>query len=336
MSEICDSTKILAGIDGGGTRTRLVLTRGDGTLAGFAAGGCCSFVELGIDQAGKVLRELWAAAWKQGNMPPRPADALFIGTGSILSPADAQTNCEIVLNAGLARPGRIEAANDACNALAGALCGRPGLLLIAGTGSVCQGRNAAGQTWRAGGWGHRLNDAGSAHALGLAAIVAATRAFDGRGPATGLSSLVSDGLALGDLREIYRKVHHEGVSRADIAALAAGVVAQAEGGDAVANNIIDDAAAGLVEMVAAAAQHLQLTEPRLALRGGLIEKSAFYRKRFLSRLAVVLPGCKIADDGFAPVFGAAMLAHQVLSGTPPGPEFVKNLRQAAAKMGDAA
>jgi N-acetylglucosamine kinase-like BadF-type ATPase len=86
---------IFAGIDGGGTRTRLALSDGDGRVIAVAETGCCSFVELGRERARREIRKLWHQAWREAHMQPRLADALFIGSGSILSDADAQVNCEL-------------------------------------------------------------------------------------------------------------------------------------------------------------------------------------------------------------------------------------------------
>ena len=84
--------KVLAGIDGGGTRTRLALVYEDGRLLGYAEGGSCSFVDLGLDAARAELARVWAAGWRAAGAKPRPAEALFMGLGSVLSEADARTN----------------------------------------------------------------------------------------------------------------------------------------------------------------------------------------------------------------------------------------------------
>jgi len=321
--------KTFAGIDGGGTRTRVALVRENGALLGFAEGACCSFVELGADGARQVLAQIWHAAWKSANAAPLPADSLFIGTGSILSEADEGTNCDLALSLGLARPGNARAGNDALCALVGGLSGRPGILLISGTGSACFGRNAKGETWRAGGWGHLLNDAGSAYALGLAAMVAATREADGRGGPTTLTALVRKALGLRHFSEIFRKVHHDGFSRAEVAALAPRVVAAAEAGDAVARQLLGESVGAQVEMVVTVANRLGLARPELALTGGLITNASLVRERFLDQLAATLPGFTLARGGFAPVFGAVMLACELATGTPPSAPFLENLRRTA-------
>ncbi len=318
--------KILAGIDGGGTRTRLALAQADGTILGCAEGGCCSFVELGVPGATEAFRSLWRAAWAKVGQAPRPADAVFIGSGSILSGADEKTCESIAVTAGLAREGAVRARNDAWSALAGGLRGRPGILLIAGTGCACLGRNPAGQTWRAAGWGHLLHDGGSAHALGLGAMIAATREADARGPATALTAIVLRALGLRDMADIYRRVHHDGVSRAQVAALAPEIVKAATDGDAVARDLLETGAADLVEAIVTVARRLGLPAPLLALTGGLIENARPYRRLFLDRLATALPGFALATDGLDPVWGSVLLAHEQLAGSPAPDEFLARLK----------
>jgi N-acetylglucosamine kinase-like BadF-type ATPase len=325
---------MFAGIDGGGTRTRLALFCEDGRLAGYAEGGSCCFTDRGIDAAHAALAELWASAWRSAGLAPRPADALYMGMGSVLADADEATNCDLALRLNLARPGGVRAGNDAWNALAGGLSGRPGILLISGTGSACLGRNSRGESWRAGGWGYLLEDVGSAHALGLAAMIAATRDADGRGKSTSLTSMVVKSLGLSELKEIFRKLHHEGLPRSAIAALAPQVVAHAEAGDEVARGILESGADGLTTMVVTVARKLELERPELALTGGLVTRSAPFRRPFLERLGKSLPGFTLAKDGLPPVLGAVMLACEDATGSPPTAEFLRNLRGDAGRLTD--
>src|SRR5689334_8328248 len=270
--------RILAGIDGGGTHTRLALAGEDGGLIGYAEGGSCSFIDLGQDTARAELARVWASAWRAAGSSPRPADALFMGLGSVLSETDARTNCDLAVGLGLGEANHVRADNDAWNAHAGGLTGRPGLLVISGTGSVCLGRSESGSTWRAGGWGYLLNDIGSAHGLGHDALIAATRDADARGEATRLTALVREVLELKDIKEIFRKVHHDGVTRSAIAALAPRVVSHAEAGDAVAREILKRNAEGLAEMTFTVARKLNLREPKLALTGGLVTNAKIFRR----------------------------------------------------------
>lgn len=326
------STEIFAGIDGGGTRTRLALVRADGRLLGYAEGASCSFIEFGLDVARVQLARIWADAWRDADAMPRSVDALFMGLGSVLSDADAQTNCDLARELKLVHTNNVRADNDAWNAHAGGLMGQSGILLISGTGTACLGRNQAGLTWRAGGWGHLLHDVGSAYALGHAALVAATRDVDARGASTSLTALVRTALGLSDMKEIFRKIHHEGVARSSIAALAPQVVSHAEAGDTVAQEILRQNAEGLVEMVITVARKLGSHELSLALTGGLVTNARTFRRMFLDGLSSSLPGFILAQRGLQPVFGAVLLACAQAIGSEPSSSFKQNLRASAARV----
>lgn len=319
--------RIFAGIDGGGTRTRLALADEKGALLSYAEGGCCSFVDRGLEQARTQLEQLWQDAWKKRREPPHPADALFMGMGSILSTAEVQTNCELAVSLDFVGAANVRADNDAHSALVGGLLGQPGILLISGTGSACFGRNEQGQTWRAGGWGYRLNDIGSAYGLGLSAMVAVTRAADGRGQSTRLSAAVMHHLGIKDVTEMYRRVHEQQLDRTEIAELAPSVIAAADAGDFVAQQILKVQMEGLIEMVVVVANRLRLSQPLLALTGGLISSAPLFRKMFLEDLNKASPGYRLAQDGLPPVLGSVILAAEAATGTKAPIGFVENLRR---------
>src|SRR6185436_17233044 len=121
--------------------------------------------------------------------------------------------------------------HDCRIALAGGLSGRPGIVLIAGTGSSCFGMNAAGEAWRSGGWGHLLADEGSGYWLGVKGLEAAVRAYDGRGAPTALLDQLQRHLGLPDMNDIMHRLYVTGMSRAELAALAPIVIAAAADGD---------------------------------------------------------------------------------------------------------
>jgi|ERR1044071_6633800 N-acetylglucosamine kinase-like BadF-type ATPase len=324
--------KIFAGIDGGGTQTRLALADENGALLSFAKAPSCSFVENGLEVARERLDALWRAAWKKTGQPGRAVEALFMGMGSILAPHDARINCELAVSLEFVRPNRVRAENDAFNALAGGLCGRPGILLISGTGSACFGRNAQGKTWRAGGWGYRLHDPGSAYAFGLAAIIAVTRQADKRGQPTALTAVVREALGIREIADIFRRVHSEKFDRADVASLAPLVVETAARSDQVARRILTENADALVEMVLTVARELELPKPELALTGGLITGAKEFRRVFLERLEAALPGFRVAEGGFPPALGAVLLACELATGEKAPVKFLENLRASSAAM----
>jgi N-acetylglucosamine kinase-like BadF-type ATPase len=258
---------------------------------------------------------------------------LFMGMGSILAETDSQVNRELAEGAGMVQPGRARAQNDAVCALAGGLCGRPGVLLISGTGSACLGRNGQGHLWRAGGWGYRLHDAGSAYQLGLEALIAATRDADGRDAPTPLTAFVLKFLGIAEVEEIYRRVHERSLERSEIASFAPQVAAFAGSGDPVSLSILDRNAAGLVEMVVTVCNRLNLEGPELALTGGLISSASLFRELFMRKLRASLPGLHLAADPLPPVLGAVLLAAENLPEFQREP-FTLRLRQSSAAIQD--
>jgi glucosamine kinase len=277
--------KVAAGIDGGGTSTRVVLFDPNGLPLGRGEAGGSNYHTIGPIGTRENLSLAFAQAWRNSGLEPRPVEAAFFGMAGVVSAVGVETIRSIALEARLAVSEGIEVDHDIRIALAGGLAGAPGIALIVGTGSSCYGRNAEGATWRSGGWGHVLDDLGSGYDLGLQAMVAATRALDGRGPPTSLLSRVLEFLQLDDLQDIMHKLYVEGVTRAR-------------------------GARELAAMVAAVAKELFPREPevRVAAAGGLMNHSRSYFKRAAEEIAQTTPGAQLLQPGLEPVLGAGLLA----------------------------
>lgn len=159
---------------------------------------------------------------------------------------------------------------DAEAALADAFGDAPGILLIAGTGSIAWGRAEDGRLVRCGGWGAMLGDEGSGYGLGVAALRAAVRAADGRGHATGLADAVLGQLGLDRPEELIGWASR--ASKAQIAALGPLVLQHAVEGDTVALTLRDDAARELAAHVTVLHERLGPWQapPEVAFAGGLI------------------------------------------------------------------
>ena len=126
--------------------------------------------------------------------------------------------------------------NDTVAGLTGGLSGRPGLALIAGTGSACLGVNAHGERWLCGGWGALADDVGSAPWVGLRALQAAVRAEDGRAGPTALRDIVFGFLGLTEPRQFISRVHNQGLERAELGRLAPLVADACRSGDGAAGH----------------------------------------------------------------------------------------------------
>ncbi len=220
------------GVDAGGSGSRAVVVR-DGLV-----------VERRDLGPINVLLHADAVDRLAGAVTDAGAVAAGFGLAGLRSESHARE-----LTAELARRtgARVAVGDDTDAALAGAFAGKPGIVVIAGTGSGAAGRNAAGRTVRVGGHGFLLGDEGGGYWIGREAVRAALRAADGTGPTTALTAVVER--AFGSLGGAELEVHRHPTERALLARLVPGVVAAAP--DAEAARILGEAAAYLTELAAA-------------------------------------------------------------------------------------
>ena len=183
---------VFVGIDGGGSRATAVATDVEGRELARVEGGP-GRIRLDAPGTGAhVLADLV-------DHVIREAGARLPAAGLICALAGAgREDARRELAAALLREAvaiRLRVVTDAEAAYQDAFGGGPGILLIAGTGSIAWGRDADGRTIRAGGWGALLGDEGSGYDLGLRALRAVLHAHDGRGPATGLTGTIGPEVA---------------------------------------------------------------------------------------------------------------------------------------------
>ena len=146
--------------------------------------------------------------------------------------------------------------DDAVVALAGATAGEPGIVTIAGTGSIAFGRNAARQTARVGGWGYIFGDEGSGFDIARQALRAALRAEEGWGPSTALRRALIEATGSADANGVLHSFYTPDWPRSRVAGLAPLVDEAAMGGDAIARDILHNAAQQLAMLTSAVRQQL--------------------------------------------------------------------------------
>ena len=193
--------------------------------------------------------------------------------------------------------------SDAELVVYGSYGSHPGMVVIAGTGSIALLRDADGQLHRCGGWGPRIDDAGGGFWLGRQACKAVARMLDGRGPDTLLIRPVAayvraDADDHESVRAALRRASIDGVAR-----LGAAVLTYAEEGDAVAHSIRDAGAVALAELISTldpAAHHT------VTVYGSLWQNAAYLAEvsgecgRPLERLNDLLDAVTMAIDPPAP------------------------------------
>ena len=305
--------KNVLGIDGGGTRTRAAIMDDRGDILGICVGNTSNYDDIGIDAARENIRQVVDCARGKAGINTDHFDAVFLGIGGVSSAADRAIVRKMASDLQLAPEKYIEADHDIRIALAGGLSGRPGIVQIAGTGSSCYGRNAAGQSWRSGGWGPLLADEGSGYWFGIEAMKAATRASDGHLSSTTLLPIVLDYLNLKDIDAIMHRVYAENMSRSEIASLSPLLIKAAKDGDAVSLEIVETGIQNMAQCVSIVAQKLNLQDQcELSLTGGVFQAGDFIIERMRSAVQERIPRCTVEMAELPPVVGSCLLALDLL------------------------
>lgn len=320
------SRRFVLGVDGGGTKTLCLAVAEDGTLLGRGEGGPANPYSYGMERswqsiASAVDSALAEAATAVETGWSGTAAAIYLGVSGVERPNDVAEVQARATTAGWAP--EVLVSNDAVIALAAGLRGQggPGVVVIAGTGSIVYGVDAAGRTARAGGWGPFLGDEGSGYDIGRRALIAVVRAHDGRGQPTELTDLARRELGFGQPEELITMAYGRGgkppLERYAVARLCGIVSLAAVHSDAVAVGILDDAARQLVEGVGAVAGRLGLGRGAVELPvvatggvfriGGEVFSRAFQRELAgLGTSAGVLT--RVVRPSLSPAAGAALRA----------------------------
>jgi glucosamine kinase len=176
----------LIGIDGGGSGTRARLTDSAGRVLGHAGAGP-SGLSLGVDAAWAQIDLAIARSFASAGLPVATARECALGLG--LAGVNFKEQAEDFRRKG-GHFAYLALETDAATMLLGAFGGKPGVVVIAGTGSVGEVLRQDGSRGSVGGWGFPVGDEGSGAWLGLRAVQAAQRALDGRGPRGALAEAV--------------------------------------------------------------------------------------------------------------------------------------------------
>jgi N-acetylglucosamine kinase-like BadF-type ATPase len=308
--------------------------RFDGVVLARGEAGPSNVYELGIDQSRRVIAEAAHVAWREAGLPgekPCAFLAIFGGVAGAGGPEEQRALASALAAEFGVAPGSTRVDHDLRIALAGALAGEPGVVLLAGTGAAAYGRGVKGDAGKAGGWGALLDDGGGGTWIGLQAMRLVVRVADGRAQPTPLAEAVLGQLNAANPRELLHRLqpaHAAPLQRAAIAALAPLVIVAAATGDAAANTILHRGAQELAEMARAVTHridHGSSGRLRLAAAGGLLENSEGYFELVAAAVGEKLPGVVLERAQLPPAAGAALLALE-LAGQPRTPEIVERLR----------
>ncbi len=305
--------RLYAGFDGGGTRTTCVLCDPGGTVLGVGSGGRSNYHNTGLPRALASLKRSFEGALAQsGRTKGGPSLEACFGLAGLDSPADMAIVRRGIKSMALGMRGRRTdlLVNDWRTAVAGAFIDDPGVALIAGTGCVAAAQSDRGRkVVRVGGWGHIVDDRGSAYDIGRDALHAAMRDYDGRGPKTTLLRLIMQKLKASEPQGIIARVYAGHMTVSEIASLSALVSRAAEGGDAVALEILNEKGRILGELVASAASRLEMLDTRfgVSLNGGVFQAGPPVLAPLKETIRAAAPLAEIVEPKLPPACGAVAL-----------------------------
>ncbi|HET8622912.1 MAG TPA: BadF/BadG/BcrA/BcrD ATPase family protein [Gemmatimonadales bacterium] len=294
---------IIAGADVGGTKTTVAVADDDGRRVLARATGPGAAVRPGRALASSsAIAELVRRALNDAGQ--LAANVLVVGAAGAGREPERDELQAALRSEGLART--IVVTTDVEIALMAAFGDGAGIVVSGGTGSIAVARDHDGTLHRLGGYGWQMGDEGSGYAIGRAALGAASRARDGRSPATALERRMLEATRCGDFDSLVRWA--AAATPGEVASLAPHVLEVAAAGDPVAQGIADYAARELSLLALLLAERLQEAGPMpVALTGGLLETIPTLRRAVLSKLADQ-PSLRPLGDPVDAVMGALALA----------------------------
>ena len=234
--------KYLIGMDGGGTKTKCILTDIDLKSIYETTGGPSNFLVIGTEKVSETILSLISDCITSQQISANDIEAIVLGTTGGGRKSDAEIlEKQLVIDAPqkdlLIKKFYVE--SDARIALEGAFSGKAGSILIAGTGSIMFGKNEKGEIHRVGGFGRFIGDEGSGYKIGRMGLNAVARYFDGRAKQTKIADLLLQEFSISSSEELITEVYRNNFN---IPAVAPLVFDAAESGDKIAQRILEDEA----------------------------------------------------------------------------------------------
>jgi glucosamine kinase len=308
-SGLCDKTTLVSiflGIDGGGSKTTSVIAD-ENSLLGTGTSSGSNVVRVGETQARKSIGIAIRAACAEAKIIPSQIQKTCVGIAGGARPEIANVVRRLLLEL---VGGEIEIVGDQVIAMEAAFGGGPGVIVIAGTGSIAYGRNAKGQLARAGGWGFAISDDGSGHWIGRAAVKASLRAYDQAGHES--TSPLLEGImkfwGVGLVEQLVVMAN----SNPNFAALLPTVLSATEAGDEVARNVLTQAGselAGLAGIVMDRIFEKDESVP-VAVSGGVFYNCPLVQQIFDDSVRTAYPQASLNPTAVDPVSGALALARK--------------------------
>ncbi|PQV65362.1 BadF-type ATPase [Abditibacterium utsteinense] len=299
------------GVDGGGTKTRVVLLDENLQIIGEGVSGSSNLYAVGLEKAAQNILEAADFALAQSRISRAEVLGWGLGLGGVCSETES-ARIEAALRGFLGETVKIVAREDVVAAHRGAFdwprARGPQIVCIAGTGANCFGRNPNGETAKSDGLGPLLGDRGSGYRIGEAALRFYGNCADGIAPHTDFSHSISAHFGAKNLNALIEIVYAPDFERSRVASLVP-LVLQFSEADLNARKILEDAGRELAQTARAVLGKLATknegnVKAEIALVGGVLSGAALVRQAFQKSLGAA---AELVEARYESAIGAALL-----------------------------
>lgn len=295
--------KYYLGIDGGGSKTAFAVIDENNKLVYYKEKGASSLDTVPLSATKNVFIE-GTKDFKY------KVESIFVGLGGISNDEQVETIKEILKELPVYKETtKVDAGNDVINALYGSLGGKDGLMIIAGTGSVCFGKNKDKYA-RAGGYCYQEGDAGSSYDLGYKALQHLARVIDHRYEETEFSLKLKEVTNCYDYSSLANFFITS--NRTEVAALSKIVTKYQD--DKYARKIIINAVDEILLMIKSVYTQLNFNEQeevKFSIIGSLGNADTFYKEYLLDNLKTISKNIIYIEKEYEAYIGSALKAKEV-------------------------
>ncbi len=303
-----EKSKIYLGIDGGQSHTEAIIANENGVILGRGFGGASNHAEIsgGRERLENAIKDSVGSVLKNAELPP--IDETIFASAHCGMTGGAIYKEEII--GAILRAKKLTVGHDAPTALFGATAGKPGIVVIAGTGSVVFGINETGETARIGGLGYLFSDEGSGFWLAAQMIRLAIKEQDELIEKSGILEMVLEFFGRTEIREVTDDFYNGKISRDEIASLAKRAHEVAADGNQTIHRQIFDGVEVLAKSVTRVAGKLNFQSAFPVAGVGGMFRAQLMNEYFKTSLAEKNSLADCVKPRFGPAIGALLMAYR--------------------------
>lgn len=300
--------QLFLGVDGGGTKTNIALMNEDREIVAEGEGGPSNPLRVGVETAVANIAKAIDSACDAAGVSRGDIVAATLGLAGVRR-EDIRERVRESFSSRF-RVRKVYVTTDADIALYGTTLGKAGLVVIAGTGSVCIGVNDKGEKFIAGGWGPLAGDEGGGRGIAGEALHAVAKASDGRGELTKLSEQAAEYFRASNVENLIVAIYAPQMDNSRIAGFAKFVVETAQKGDKVATEILRDAGHELGTAAVAVLKKLGLEDREVPIGrvGSVFKAGELLTGPMNDVIRQVSTKAYLTDPQMPPAHAAALMA----------------------------